>query len=60
MKIKFWCDNNANIHSRRSDVFTPDDLGYTEEEWREMTEEEKHECVKDWAMDRFEYGFEEL
>ena len=54
MKIKFWCDNNANIHSRRSDVFTPDDLGYTEEEWREMTEEEKHECVKDWAMDRFD------
>jgi hypothetical protein len=60
MKIKFWCDNGANIHSERKDIFTPEDLGYTEEDWAEMTEDEKQEVVKDWALERFDYGFEEI
>lgn len=60
MKIKFWCDNGANIHSKRQETFTLEDLGYTEENWAEMTEDNKYQCVKDWAMERFDYGFEEL
>ena len=60
MKIKFWCDNGANIHSCREDVFTLRDLGYSAEEWSEMTEDEKYDVVKDWAMERFDYGFEEM
>jgi hypothetical protein len=60
MKIKFWCNNGANIHSKRIDTFSPDDLGYTEEEWSELTEEEKTLEARDWAMERFDYGFEEV
>jgi hypothetical protein len=59
MKITFYCDNGANIHSERKDSFTTEDLGYTDEAWAEMTEEEKLELVKDWAFERFEYWFEE-
>jgi hypothetical protein len=59
MKITFYCDNGANIHSKRKDTFTLEDLGYTVEDWTEMTEENKLEVVKDWAMERFDYWFEE-
>ena len=57
MKITFYCDNGA--HSKRKDTFTLEDLGYTVEDWTEMTEENKLEVVKDWAMERFDYWFEE-
>lgn len=60
MKVKFWCDNNANIDSQRSETFELSDFGYTEEEWKAMSEEEKQKHVEDWAMERFDFGFEEL
>jgi hypothetical protein len=60
MRLKFWCNNHANIHSERSDTFELSDFGYTEEEWNSQTEEEKQKHVEDWAMERFDFGFEEL
>jgi len=60
MKVKFWCDNGANIHSKRTEVFSLEDLGVEEDEWASLTEEQKHEYVRDWAMERFDFGFEEL
>jgi hypothetical protein len=60
MKLKFWCDNNANIHSERSETFELEEFGYTEDEWNAMSEEEKQKHAEDWAMERFDFGFEEL
>lgn len=59
-KIKFVCDNNANIHSSREETYTLKQLGLTEEEWDEMSEEDRYKMVEDWAMERFEYWFEEV
>jgi hypothetical protein len=40
MRVKFCCDNGANIHSVRKDTFdTERDFGITDEEWQEMSEE---------------------
>jgi hypothetical protein len=56
MKVTFCCDNGANIHSKRKEKFdTEKDLGFTDEEWNEMTDEEKYEIVKDWAFEKFDY-----
>jgi hypothetical protein len=60
MRIKFWCDNGANIHSKRTETCTLDDLGLTDEEWSEMDEDQRNEFVKDWAFERFDYGYEEV
>lgn len=59
MKIVFWHDNNANIHSRAEETYTPEKLGLTEEEWKALTEDEKYEMVKEWALQNFDYGYRE-
>lgn len=59
-RIRFYCDNGANIESCRSDEFTPKELGLTDQEWQELTEDEKYEMVRDWAFDKLDYGYEEL
>lgn len=57
MKIQFWCDNNANIHSKKTETFTLDQLGIEENDWKEMSEDERYAMVHEWAMQEFEYGF---
>jgi len=60
MKIKIYCDSGANIHSCRSEIVTPEDLGTTEEEWKSMSDEEKEELVKPIAFDRLDWGWEDV
>lgn len=59
MKIKFWCDSGANIHSCRRGSFDLEEVGYTLEEWRELSEEDKAEIVQGYALDRLDWGWEE-
>jgi hypothetical protein len=60
MRVKFCCDNGANIHSVRKDTFdTERDFGITDEEWQEMSEEEKYKMVEEWANERINIWFEE-
>jgi len=61
MKIKVWCDSGANIHSCREDVLDlEEDLGYTLEEWKEMSEDKKWEVANEWANDRLDIGYQEI
>ena len=61
MKIKLWCDSGANIHSCREKVMDLEkDLGITEEEWKEMDEEQKFEVAFAWANDRLDIGYAEV
>jgi len=58
MKVIFYCDSGANIHSERREAMDTDkDLGLEEGEWQSMTEDEKYEIVEDWANDRLEIGW---
>lgn len=57
MRVKFYCDSGANIHSCREETLdTVKDLGLDDGEWEGFSEEEKYEQVKDWMNDRLEYG----
>jgi hypothetical protein len=60
MKIKFYCDSGANIQSRREETMDVSKTGYTEEEWRELSDAEKQEAAQDWANNRLEIGYEEI
>jgi len=47
MKVKFFCDNGANIHSKKSHTFdTVCDLHLDKGEWEKMTADEKHEILE--------------
>lgn len=57
MKITFNLDSGANIHSCKTvsfDLSKEKDekrLGYTLEEWSELTQEEKDDACNEWAQD---------
>lgn len=60
MKVKFCHDNGANIHSKKEEIFdTEKDLGLTDDEWNALTEISKHMIVEDWAMQDFDWWYEE-
>jgi len=60
MKIKFFCDSGANIHSCREQILDLEDLGISEDEWNDMSEDDKYKEAEMWANERLEIGFEEL
>lgn len=60
MRVKFWCNSGANIHSKREEIFDTKDLGYTDEEWNSLSEESKNKEVETWAWEKLEMGFEEI
>ena len=58
VKIKYWCDSGANIHSCRTGTTTFEELGVTKDEWDEMSSDEKEEIMRDIAFDRLDWGYE--
>ena len=61
MKVKFFCNSGANIHSTREDTFdTVTDLGLDDGEWENYSEDDKYKCAEEWANDRLEIGYEEI
>lgn len=55
MKVKFYCDSGANIHSRRAETIdTVADLGMEEGEWESMSDDAKQKVVDEWAYERLE------
>jgi hypothetical protein len=49
MKVKFWCDSGANIHSEKSEVVDLGEWGISEEEWATYTEDDKYKLAEEWA-----------
>lgn len=60
MRVRFNCDNGANFHSKYSETFDVEDFGYSEKEWKELSDEDKESVLRDWALERYEYWMEEL
>ncbi len=61
MKIKVWCDSGANIHSCREEIVDLEkEWNISDDEWNEMSENERHEMALDWAWGRLDIGCEEV
>ena len=61
MRVKFYCDSGANIHScREEEIDLVEDWGMTKEECETLTEDEKLELAKEWAYERLDIGMEIL
>lgn len=60
IRIHYWLDSGANIHSCYEDETTTDELGIPDSEWREMTEEQKDEVMRELAWERSDWGWRDL
>ena len=61
MKVKFYCDSGANIHSCREEIVDlVEEWGMTKEECEALTEDEKIELAMEWANERLDVGMEIL
>lgn len=58
-RIVFCSNNGANIHSKKTETFTFEQLRLTEKEWNQMDEGDRNKMVHEWAMETFEYWYEE-
>lgn len=60
MKVKFCCENNANIHSKKVRTFdTVKDFGMEDGEWESMTDEARDQMVWEWACEDLSTWWEE-
>lgn len=49
MKVRFFIDNAANIHScRKTEWIETKSLGYSDEEWKNLTDEEKYKEAENY------------
>jgi len=60
VKIRLHCDSGANVHSRRNEDFTLEELGFTEEERNELSDDEKYKVAEEWASNYLDIGYEEI
>lgn len=54
MKVKYWLDSGANIHSKLTRTI---DLDIDPEEWNEMTESEQEDHMKDIVFQHLDWGY---
>lgn len=59
-RFKVYLDSGANIHSKYEQVVELDDIGLTDEEWNEMPEKQRDEVMKEVALERMEWGYDEI
>lgn len=60
MKVKFSLDNGANIHSCREQIIDIEKMyDLTDEEWIEMSDDDKYELVQEWANNYIEIYWED-
>ena len=58
MKVEFYVNSGANIHScNKSELMNVEELGYSEEEWNNLTEDEKWKEAEQWANEYLEIGY---
>lgn len=57
--IKWFLDSGANIHSAVEGEVTTEELGIPDEEWKNMSEFEKEEVMREVAFETLDWGFRE-
>lgn len=60
MKIRIWSDTGANIYSKREQEYDLSDLGVSDEEWNEFTEDEREDFIRQIALENLDWGWEIL
>tara|TARA_R110000868_G_scaffold227023_4_gene479970 strand:+ start:97 stop:294 length:198 start_codon:yes stop_codon:yes gene_type:complete len=59
-KFKVWLDSGANIHSKRQVTISLGEIGIEDDEWDEMSEDDRDEVMKEIAFDHSDWGYAEV
>lgn len=59
-KFEVWMDSGANIHSKRKTIVSLDYLRISDDEWEEMTEEQRDDVMREIAFERSDWGYKEI
>ena len=59
-KFEVWLDSGANIHSKYKATIYLADIGFSDDEWNEMTEDQRDEVMHDIAFERSDWGYREI
>ncbi len=59
-KFTIWLDSGANIHSKREQEISLDEIGISDDDWEQMSEDEKDDTMRDIAWDRSDWGYAEI
>ncbi len=60
MRVRFCLDNGANINSKRySGWYEVAQLGFTEEEWNQLSEDDKYYLAEEEMNQHIEIWFDE-
>ena len=57
--FEVWLDSGANIHSKYKEVISLEELGLSDGEFDEMSEDEKEDMFRDIAFGRSDWGWVE-
>lgn len=58
--FKVWLDSGANCKSCRAINVSLEELGYTDEEWEDMSEVDQEEIMREIAFEQAEWGWTEV
>ena len=59
-KFKVWLDSGANAHSCRKVIIELSKCGISDEDFDEMSDDEKEEFFRDIAFQWSDWGWEEI
>lgn len=60
MRLRIWCDSGANAQSKWEEEINTSELGFTDEQWSALSDEDKEAEVREVAFERLDWGYEEL
>ena len=55
--FKVWLDSGTNFQSCRTIKVSLEELGYTDEEWDDLSTVEKEEIMREVAFERADWGW---
>ncbi len=60
VRLRIWCDSGANAQSKWEEEINTSELGFTDEQWSALSDEDKEAEVREVAFERLDWGYEEL
>ena len=60
MKIEVWTNSNANIKSENRITVDIDEIGFSEDEWNKLSNEEKDKAILEfcWETEMLSWGWQ--
>lgn len=59
-QFNVWLDSGANCESTRSQIISIKEIGFTNQQWDRLSDDEKDDVMKEVAFESAKWGYTEL